>query len=101
MNSFSNLRSMINILLVLFSKGMLSDALEGVTSKTFSLAPLASSEPSYSFYHQKLSYLGTYIFVLVACSVQAELGQMTATVYYNVNSVALDSKLLILQNTFT
>ena len=37
----------------------------------------------------------------VACSVQAELGQMTATVYYDVNSVALDTKLLILQNTFT
>ena len=36
----------------------------------------------------------------VACSVQAELGQMTATVYYDANSVALDSKLLILQNTF-
>ena len=33
MNSFSNLRSIINILLVLFSKGTLSDALEGVTSK--------------------------------------------------------------------
>ena len=32
MNSFSNLRSMINILLALFSKGTLSDALEGVTS---------------------------------------------------------------------
>ena len=43
MNSFSNLRSMINILLVLFSKGTLSDALEGVTSKIISLAPLASS----------------------------------------------------------
>ena len=37
----------------------------------------------------------------VTLSVQAELGQMTATVYYDVNSVALDSKLLILQNTFT
>ena len=37
----------------------------------------------------------------MACSIQAELGQMTATVYYDVNSVALDSKLLILQNTFT
>ena len=37
----------------------------------------------------------------VACSVQAELGQMTVTVYYDANSVALDSKLLILQNTFT
>ena len=37
----------------------------------------------------------------VACSVQAELGQMTATVYYDANSLALDSKLLILQNTFT
>ena len=49
MNSFSNLRSMIIILLVLFSKGTLSDALEGVTSKKFSLAPLASSKPSYSF----------------------------------------------------
>ena len=50
MNSFSNLRSMINILLVLFSKRTLSDALEGVTSKKFSLVPLASSEPSYRFY---------------------------------------------------
>ena len=45
MISFSNLKSMINMLLVLFSKGMLSDALDGVTSKKFSLAPLSSSEP--------------------------------------------------------
>ena len=43
MNSFSNLRSMINILLVLFSKGTLSDALEGVTSKKFWRTLLASS----------------------------------------------------------
>ena len=35
MNSFSNLRSMINILLVLFSKVTLSDTLEGVSSKNF------------------------------------------------------------------
>ena len=42
MNSFSNLRSMINILLGLFSKGT-SDVLDGVTSKKFSLAPLTSS----------------------------------------------------------
>ena len=62
MNSFSNLRSMINILLVLFSKGTLPDALEGVTSKKFSLA---SSEPSYRLYQQQLSYLGSYIFVLL------------------------------------
>ena len=32
MNSFSNLRSMMNILLVLFSKGTLSDVLQGATS---------------------------------------------------------------------
>ena len=64
MNSFSNLRSMTNILLVLFSKGTLSDALEGVTSKKFSLAPLASSGPSCGFYQQQLSYLGSYICVL-------------------------------------
>ena len=44
MNYFSNLRSMINLLLALFSKGTLSDALEGVTSYKFSLAPLASPE---------------------------------------------------------
>ena len=65
MNSFSNLRPMVNILLVLFSKGTLSDAQEGVTSKKLSLAPLASSEPSYNSYQQQLSYLGSYIFVLL------------------------------------
>ena len=32
----------------------------------------------------------------VVCAVQAELGQMTATIYYNVISVALDSGLTIL-----
>ena len=57
MNSFSNLRSII-ILLVLFSKGTLSDALEGVTLKNFSHAPLASSEPT-------CSVQGSYIFVLL------------------------------------
>ena len=39
--------------------------------------------------------------VCVACSVQAELGQMATTDYYDANSMALDSKLPILQNTFT
>ena len=65
MDSFSNMRSMINILLVLFSKGTLSDSLEGVTSKKFSLAPLASSEPSRSFCLQQLSYSGSYVFLLL------------------------------------
>ena len=64
MNSFSNLRSVVNILLVLFSKGTLSDALEGVTLENFSLALLASSEPSCGFYQQQLSFLGSKIFVL-------------------------------------
>ena len=37
------------------------------------------------------------MFTFVACPVQAELGQMTTTVYYDANSVALDSRLVILQ----
>ena len=45
--------------------------------------------------------LAKKLYFYVACSVQAELGQKTATVYYDVNSLALDSKLLILQNKFT
>ena len=59
MNSFSGLRSMMNILFVLFSKGTLFDALEGVTSKNCSL------EPSYSFFLQR-SYLGhTFLYCFI------------------------------------
>ena len=65
MNSFSNLRSMINMLLVLILKGTLSNAKEGVTSKKFSHAPLASSERSCTFYQQQLSYSGSCVFVLL------------------------------------
>ena len=38
---------MIDILLVLFSKGIFFDVLEGVTSKKLSLAPLESSKSSF------------------------------------------------------
>ena len=59
MNSFSGLGSMMNILFVLFSKGTLFDALEGVTSKNCSL------EPSYSFFLQR-SYLGhTFLYCFI------------------------------------
>ena len=64
MNSFSNLRSMINIACSILRRDVVRRS-SGRDLKKVLPAPLASAEPSYRFYQQQLRYLSSYIFPLL------------------------------------